>query len=560
MRISLSLLFSAVSLIVLCVGCARPTEHAWHGPPWKVPDASSSLDFYPPDLSTVPSDLTPLADLAQGSVVPSDLSMFVADLALPPADLAVIAPAPSVTAIFPAQGPLGSMITVAGSGFAPGDTVEISGAQPSPATLPSISIASTAIVVALQGITAAVPTSATLRVRRGIATYPSGGLPFLITQGKAYYISTQGSDANSGSILQPWRTVGGASTHMAPGDFAYLRGGTYSGQIAITASGSAGLPLTFTGYPGESPLLIEPPTSPGADLDTIRVYGSYITLDHLRISDQNDPGQAIWIAGSSHDVMVSHSEIFGAHGQGILITGDKNTIYRNSIHDNGTHTPYDHGIYIEGGGNLVRSNTIYNNWTFGIQLYDGSNVSHAGNTIEYNYVYHNGFGSTAQDPNAPNAGIVIASAHSNSIIRYNTFCDNSQYGIYLIDDQDGTQMTGNITCYNRRGGHYMRYPGSGNSLTGAISFNDTGFALSSNAGVSSNSNTFYLTQGSLTWEWGGTSYQSLASFVSASGQDGSSKVADPKFTNVPTGGFDPKLAATYNFCTSLIPAFCQPLP
>jgi hypothetical protein len=43
----------------------------------------------------------------------------------------------------------------------------------------------------------------------------------------------------------------------------------------------------------------------------------------------------------------------------------------------------------------------------------------------------------------------------------------------------------------------------------------------------------------------------------ASGQDLHSEIADPRFTSVPSSGFDSTKIAIYNFCTSLIPVLCR---
>jgi hypothetical protein len=241
------------------------------------------------------------------------------------------------------------------------------------------------------------------------------------------------------------------------------------------------------------------------------------------------------------------------------MSGDNSTVYRNEIHHNGSHTPFDHGIYVEGGGHTIRSNLIHDNWTFGIQLYTGNGGNHPANTVDSNYVYHNGYGSTGQNANAPNAGIVIGSGHPNSVITNNIFCGNAQYGIYLIDGQSGSRMTGNVSCYNARGGLYMRYPGSNTVLSVNISYNDSAFALSSSSGVASDTDTFFRTSSAPNLQWNGNNYD-FAAFKAASGQEAHGQVADPRFTSVPANGFDANAAGSYNFCTQLNPALCVPRP
>src|SRR5205823_6297868 len=100
---------------------------------------------------------------------------------------------------------------------------------------------------------------------------------------------------------------------------------------------------------------------------------------------------------------------------------------------------------------------------------------------------------------------VIGNGHPNSVVRYNRFCGNAQYGIYLIDGQTGSQFTGNVTCYNQKGGVYLRYPGANTVMGGALSYNDATFALSAASGVASDGNLYYVSGGapSLRWNGGG---------------------------------------------------------
>src|SRR5213080_3956772 len=54
---------------------------------------------------------------------------------------------------------------------------------------------------------------------------PMGGAS--TPSGRSYYASPHGSDADSGSIDKPWRTVNYSVAQLSTGDALYLRGGTY---------------------------------------------------------------------------------------------------------------------------------------------------------------------------------------------------------------------------------------------------------------------------------------------------------------------------------------------
>ena len=72
-----------------------------------------------------------------------------------------------------------------------------------------------------------------------------------------WFISTTGNDANPGTIAAPFATLGKAASVAQPGDFIYLRGGTYlpNATIRITNSGTAGNRISLLAYPGELPFL-----------------------------------------------------------------------------------------------------------------------------------------------------------------------------------------------------------------------------------------------------------------------------------------------------------------
>ena len=169
------------------------------------------------------------------------------------------------------------------------------------------------------------------------------------------------------------------------------------------------------------------------------------------------------------------------------MSGNGNTIYRSDIHDNGSHAPFDHGIYVDGGNNIVRSNTIHGNFTWGVQVYNGYVTGPVGvghNLVESNYIWGNGVGSTPAAPSSAAGGMVVGNGSNATTIRNNIICGNAQYGVEIIDSEPDNALTGNVSCYNAKGGFYV-LSGSGNTMSGNISYNDGAFALASMAGVTS---------------------------------------------------------------------------
>ncbi|WP_374089775.1 choice-of-anchor Q domain-containing protein [Methylomicrobium lacus] len=60
-----------------------------------------------------------------------------------------------------------------------------------------------------------------------------------------YYVSTSGSDSNSGTQSQPWRSITKAATTMRAGDTAIVSAGTYNEAVTTNSSGASGSKITF---------------------------------------------------------------------------------------------------------------------------------------------------------------------------------------------------------------------------------------------------------------------------------------------------------------------------
>jgi parallel beta-helix repeat protein len=65
-----------------------------------------------------------------------------------------------------------------------------------------------------------------------------------------YYVSPSGSDGNSGTSAQPWRTVQKAANAVAAGDTVMVKAGTYYERVQINVNGTASQPITFQGERG----------------------------------------------------------------------------------------------------------------------------------------------------------------------------------------------------------------------------------------------------------------------------------------------------------------------
>jgi len=164
--------------------------------------------------------------------------------------------------------------------------------------------------------------------------------------GANYYIAPIGSDANTGTITNPFATIQYAVNKALPGDIIYLRGGSYQirTQINITVanSGTAAAPIKLWAWNDEKPLLnfsSQPLTKTG-DVSLLR--GFYITGDYWHLKG---------------------FEIYAAADNGIKIEGNHNIIERLVIHhcgDSGIQLGFGHTTNQNNPYNLCAYNTILN--------------------------------------------------------------------------------------------------------------------------------------------------------------------------------------------------------
>jgi hypothetical protein len=221
------------------------------------------------------------------------------------------------------------------------------------------------------------------------AVYPA--MP--LSTGQAFYVSASGgSDANPGTIDQPWQTLQKAFDVLEPGQIAYLRAGTYGAFCSASTFARAGTlasPITVQGYPGERAVLH----------GQVRLEGSYFRLSNVVVEGpscgswgaptQQGENLVLMVPGSTHHVEVSNSEIFhGGWHAGIAAGGDDIWILNNYIHDNGgfndpSQSNTSHGIYYhDGTRGVVANNILEHNRAKGLSArFSGNHIIVINNTV-----------------------------------------------------------------------------------------------------------------------------------------------------------------------------------
>ena len=68
----------------------------------------------------------------------------------------------------------------------------------------------------------------------------------------SFYVSTAGSDADSGTLSAPFRSIQHAANLAGPGDTVFIRGGVYRETVRPARSGTSGDPVVFRPYNNET--------------------------------------------------------------------------------------------------------------------------------------------------------------------------------------------------------------------------------------------------------------------------------------------------------------------
>ncbi|MGH6878800.1 MAG: DUF1565 domain-containing protein, partial [Rhizomicrobium sp.] len=164
---------------------------------------------------------------------------------------------------------------------------------------------------------ALVTVTAVARADRAISATASVTLLEQAPSGKTYYVATNGSDSNDGSIDAPWRTVQHAADVAVAGDTVLVRQGVYNEYVGFRTSGDrAGGYITFASYPGETATL----DGTGLDIpggqwglftlkDVSYVIVTGFDLRNYRTASRRDVPIGIYVLGAGRGVQIVDNRI-----------------------------------------------------------------------------------------------------------------------------------------------------------------------------------------------------------------------------------------------------------
>jgi hypothetical protein len=254
-----------------------------------------------------------------------------------------------------------------------------------------------------------------------------------------YYVSTEGSDWNSGTSASPWKTIQQAANALKPGDTAIIAKGNYDERIRIKNSGRADALITLK---AEGAVMMR----------GFNIQGSYVEVEGFEIANiggteltNRSSNSGVFISGSH--VIVSNTHIRDTNAEAIYIA---NTSSGDVLRSNRIVNAIDAGIYVQGKDHLIVSNDISHT----VQIHggmtkagdaDGIRFFGSGSTFRKNYVHD----ITLSDTGNRNAHIDAFQTWGpceDMIIEQNTILlDGTGQGITI---EGMSQPTGNITIRN----------------------------------------------------------------------------------------------------------------
>lgn len=265
-------------------------------------------------------------------------------------------------------------------------------------------------------------------------------------QGMVRYVAPSGDDANPGTLDHPWQTVQKAAESLAAGETVYIRAGTYHERVVPQNSGSAGSPITYAAYPGESATIDGSSISLPDDLAGLFDISnkSYIRVSGLRVANAGpyDHNAGILVLNSGH-ITVENNSTYNTHSSGIGVWGSHDVVVAGNTVDEAGGGGYQECISVAGTDAFeVRDNEVLNCHKEGIDAKDGA----SNGRIYRNHVHHTlrvGIYVDAWDKHTYNIDVYQNVVHD--IQDNNGFSIGSEQGGLL----ENVRVYNNIAYHNR---------------------------------------------------------------------------------------------------------------
>ena len=300
-----------------------------------------------------------------------------------------------------------------------------------------------------------------------------------VVEAGTYYVATTGSDASSGTVGNPFRTIAKGLSIMKAGDTLYLRSGTYGEYIRDWGGGVVPSGTSYTdapvirGYPGEVATLV------GVDLQA----AAYVIIQDLVLDAQGAAFATIAVGNSgAHHVRFVNIEAKNSANHVVQIShlGHHIEFLGGRFHDAGNPAspvaeyPRCYGFYVIGNDNLFDGIEVYNTPSYGVHQYNSILPYPSRNVYRNSVFHHTGLQIVSSSAillakGADNAaynnilysnnghGITTGYGDTNTKIYNNTIYGGAQKGIFLSSNapignlSQNAQVINNIIFNNATG-------------------------------------------------------------------------------------------------------------
>ncbi len=296
------------------------------------------------------------------------------------------------------------------------------------------------------------------------ASGSSNAVPFTVRSGNIYFISTDGSDGNSGSYVRPWRTIPHAVHSIAAGDIIYARNGVsqtsddgqgWNSALTIRSQWSAasGNPRALVAYPGAVVTIgnVDGPNSGIRDT----TYGEWVFAG-LQLRGANE---AVSLWGNNWRFVNNDMTCPNGDGEDACFHTSEASYIKllgNNVHDTGTSNASAeyHGVYFSSDSNHVEAgwNTIARvHGCRGLQVFSTPIESNTGYN-QYDLIIHDNLIHDTQCD-----GIVLGTVDPSKgpVQVYNNIIYNAGTG------PNNPEQTGNWSCVFVTGYTNAGSPGGG---------------------------------------------------------------------------------------------------
>jgi parallel beta-helix repeat protein len=249
------------------------------------------------------------------------------------------------------------------------------------------------------------------------------------------YVAPYGSDAATGTLDDPLRTIGEAASRAGPGTRVSVAPGTYAEAVQTSVSGTSSARVQFVSETRWG-ARIAPEDGYRAWMnwgDYVDIVGFEVTAPQAHVGIQNNGSHVRTMYNHVHTV-ASHVTDDGCDPDGGSGINDANydatdnEMRANLVHDIGTVRPRArrscwvvHGLYQSTAHSRVVDNIAYRNESFGITLWHAA----TGNVVNGNLAFNNGVGGIGVGAGDAPGGVV----GDNYLVSNNMVLHNPVFGI-----------------------------------------------------------------------------------------------------------------------------------